>query len=195
MNTISGNTLFIIALRSVATLTLVAALFGCKNNLDEIARLNQPDTVPVMYAREVSISESEMGRVKYTLTAPELRRYELPEGAVIRFPQGFRVIFFDSLNPDSIRTEITAEYGINNEMAKTMEAHRNVMVTNYIKQEKLATELLIWNQNTKRVTSDKMVTITTPDKILYGEGMEADENFNKWMIRKPRGEMYINEDQ
>lgn len=195
MNTISGNTLFIIALRSVATLTLVAALFGCKNNLDEIARLNQPDTVPVMYAREVSISESEMGRVKYTLTAPELRRYELPEGAVIRFPQGFRVIFFDSLNPDSIRTEITAEYGINNEMAKTMEAHRNVMVTNYIKQEKLSTELLIWNQNTKRVTSDKMVTITTPDKILYGEGMEADENFNKWMIRKPRGEMYINEDQ
>lgn len=195
MNTISGNTLFNIALRSVATLTLVAALFGCKNNLDEIARLNQPDTVPVMYAREVSISESEMGRVKYTLTAPELRRYELPEGAVIRFPQGFRVIFFDSLNPDSIRTEITAEYGINNEMAKTMEAHRNVMVTNYIKQEKLSTELLIWNQNTKRVTSDKMVTITTPDKILYGEGMEADENFNKWMIRKPRGEMYINEDQ
>ncbi len=195
MNTISGNTLFNIALRSVATLTLVAALFGCKNNLDEIARLNQPDTVPVMYAREVSISESEMGRVKYTLTAPELRRYELPEGAVIRFPLGFRVIFFDSLNPDSIRTEITAEYGINNEMAKTMEAHRNVMVTNYIKQEKLSTELLIWNQNTKRVTSDKMVTITTPDKILYGEGMEADENFNKWMIRKPRGEMYINEDQ
>lgn len=195
MNTISGNTLFNIALRSVATLTLVAALFGCKNNLDEIARLNQPDTVPVMYAREVSISESEMGRVKYTLTAPELRRYELPEGAVIRFPLGFRVIFFDSLNPDSIRTEITAEYGINNEMAKTMEAHRNVVVTNYIKQEKLNTELLLWNQNTKRVTSDKMVTITTPDKILYGEGMEADENFNKWMIRKPRGEMYINEDQ
>jgi hypothetical protein len=40
-----------------------------------------------------------------------------------------------------------------------------------------------------------MVTITTPDKILYGEGMEADEKFYNWTIKKPRGEMYINEDQ
>ncbi|MEA5108973.1 Lipopolysaccharide export system protein LptC [bioreactor metagenome] len=195
MKSFSGNTLFKITLRSVATFTLVAALFGCKNDPGEIARLNQPDTIATMYAKEVSISESEQGRIKYTLTAPVLRRYESPEGAVIRFPEGFRVIFYDSLNPEKVRTEITADYGINNEMAKTMEAQRNVVVTNYLKNEKLNTEHLIWNQNTKRVNSDKMVTITTPDKILYGEGMEADEKFYNWTIKKPRGEMYINEDQ
>ncbi|HOP12832.1 MAG TPA: LPS export ABC transporter periplasmic protein LptC, partial [Lentimicrobium sp.] len=110
-------------------------------------------------------------------------------------PEGFRVIFYDSLNPEQVRTEITADYGINNEMAKTMEARRNVVVTNYLKNEKLNTEHLIWDQNTKRVNSDVMVTITTPDKILYGEGMEADEKFYNWIIKKPRGEMYINEDQ
>ncbi|HPF64724.1 LPS export ABC transporter periplasmic protein LptC [Lentimicrobium sp.] len=195
MKSLSRNTLFIITLKSVATFTLVAALFGCKNDLSEVARLNQPDTMATMYAKEVSISESEQGRIKYTLTAPVLRRYESPEGALIRFPEGFRVIFYDSLNPEQVRTEITADYGINNEMAKTMEARRNVVVTNYLKNEKLNTEHLIWDQNTKRVNSDVMVTITTPDKILYGEGMEADEKFYNWIIKKPRGEMYINEDQ
>ncbi|HRW69332.1 LPS export ABC transporter periplasmic protein LptC [Lentimicrobium sp.] len=195
MKSLSRNTLFIITLKSVATFTLVAALFGCKNDLSEVARLNQPDTMATMYAKEVRISESEQGRIKYTLTAPVLRRYESPEGALIRFPEGFRVIFYDSLNPEQVRTEITADYGINNEMAKTMEARRNVVVTNYLKNEKLNTEHLIWDQNTKRVNSDVMVTITTPDKILYGEGMEADEKFYNWIIKKPRGEMYINEDQ
>jgi len=195
VKSLSRNTLFIITLKSVATFTLVAALFGCKNDLSEVARLNQPDTMATMYAKEVSISESEQGRIKYTLTAPVLRRYESPEGALIRFPEGFRVIFYDSLNPEQVRTEITADYGINNEMAKTMEARRNVVVTNYLKNEKLNTEHLIWDQNTKRVNSDVMVTITTPDKILYGEGMEADEKFYNWIIKKPRGEMYINEDQ
>jgi LPS export ABC transporter protein LptC len=195
VKSLSRNTLFIITLKSVATFTLVAALFGCKNDLSEVARLNQPDTMATMYAKEVRISESEQGRIKYTLTAPVLRRYESPEGALIRFPEGFRVIFYDSLNPEQVRTEITADYGINNEMAKTMEARRNVVVTNYLKNEKLNTEHLIWDQNTKRVNSDVMVTITTPDKILYGEGMEADEKFYNWIIKKPRGEMYINEDQ
>jgi LPS export ABC transporter protein LptC len=195
VKSLSRNTLFIITLKSVATFTLVAALFGCKNDLSEVARLNQPDTMATMYAKEVRISESEQGRIKYTLTAPVLRRYESPEGALIRFPEGFRVIFYDSLNPVQVRTEITADYGINNEMAKTMEARRNVVVTNYLKNEKLNTEHLIWDQNTKRVNSDVMVTITTPDKILYGEGMEADEKFYNWIIKKPRGEMYINEDQ
>ena len=154
MKSLSRNTLFIITLKSVATFTLVAALFGCKNDLSEVARLNQPDTMATMYAKEVSISESEQGRIKYTLTAPVLRRYESPEGALIRFPEGFRVIFYDSLNPEQVRTEITADYGINNEMAKTMEARRNVVVTNYLKNEKLNTEHLIWDQNTKRVNSD-----------------------------------------
>ena len=40
-----------------------------------------------------------------------------------------------------------------------------------------------------------MVTITTPDKILYGEGMESDESFYNWVIKKPRGEMYLNDNE
>lgn len=181
--------------KSVAVAFAVATLFSCSNDLKEVTRLNKPDTMPTMFAREVTITESESGRIRYNLTAPILKRYESTQGAIIKFPAGFKVVFYDSLQPDKIRTEITAEYGINNERKKTMEAHSNVVVINYLKGEKLNTELLVWDQITKKVFSEKFVTITTPDKILYGEGMESDENFERWTIRKPRGEMYINEDQ
>ena len=180
-------------LQSVAVISLAATLCNCSNSLDEVARLNQPDTIPVMHARDVKISESESGRLKYTLTAPILNQYNEQGGTVLKFPEGFRVIFFDSLNPSVIRTEITADYGINNEGRRLMEASRNVVVINYLKDEKLNTEHLVWDQNSKKVSSDKMVTITTKDKILYGEGMVSDENFYNWTIKKPRGEMYIND--
>jgi LPS export ABC transporter protein LptC len=181
--------------KSVAIVSM-AALLSCNNDLREVNRLNQPDTTPTMFARDVSIAESEFGRIKYNLTSPYLKRYEIPgKGSSTIFPSGFRVVFFDSLRPDKIRTEITAEYGLDDESNRRMEAKTNVIVINHLKGEKLNTERLVWDKNKRKVYSDKFVTITTADKIIYGEGMESDEKFERWSIKKPRGEMYINESQ
>lgn len=180
-----------IILQSVAVFIVTATLCCCTNSIEEVERLNQPDTLPDMYAKNVSISESENGRIKYTLTAPLLRRYDEDGKIITRFPEGFKVVLFDSLDPGKVRTQITAEYGVNNEDKRIMEASRNVIIINFLKDEKLNTEYLIWDQNLKMVSTNKMVTITTPDKILYGEGMESDETFYNWVIKKPRGEMYI----
>ncbi len=186
------------SLISKAVTPLLLFLFvatGCKNDIDEVNRLNENDTIPTMYAKDVSIAQSESGFLKYNLTAPLLFRYETKEGVVVKFPEGFKVVFFDSINPDKIRTEITARYGINKETQKIMEARSDVVVINHLKSEQLNTEQLIWDQNTRKVFSDVFVKITTPDRILYGDGMQSDEAFNHWRIRKPRGEMYVNENQ
>lgn len=174
---------------------LFIAFAGCSNDLDDVKRVNAQDTIPVMYARNVNIAQSESGHLKYNLTAPVLYRYESAKGATIKFPEGFKVIFFDSLNPNKIRTEITAKYGINREFEKIMEAKSDVVVINRLKGEQLNTEHLVWDQNSHKVFSNVFVKITTPDKILYGEGLQSDEKFNHWRIRKPRGEMYVNENQ
>lgn len=172
-----------------------ALITSCKNDIEDVKRLAGQDSIPVMYAKNVSISESERGHIKYHLTAPVLYRYETKKGATIKFPEGFKVVFYDSINPDKVRTEISAKYGINKETDKIMEAKEDVVVINRLKGEQLNTEHLIWNQNTKKVFSDVFVKITTPDKILYGDGMQSDEAFNHWRIKKPRGEMYVNENQ
>lgn len=175
---------------------MATTLFSCTNDMEEIKRLAVvDDTIPSMYARDVSIIQSENGHLKYILSAPLLQRYESKTGPTIVFEEGFKVVFYDSLNPEVVRTEITAKYGINKESEKIMEAKSDVIVINHLKKEQLNTEHLVWNQVTKKVFSDVFVKITTPDKILYGEGMESDETFNRWSIRKPRGEMYINENQ
>jgi len=37
----------------------------------------------------------------------------------------------------------------------------------------------------------KFVSITTTTEIIYGEGMEANENFTDWKIMNPRGTFYL----
>lgn len=174
---------------------IAVTLISCNNDIEEVRRLSAEDTIPTMYAKDVSIAQSESGHLKYNLTAPVLYRYETKKGTKVVFPQGFKVVFFDSLNPEKIRTEITAKYGINKETEKIMEAKSDVVVVNHLKGEQLNTEHLVWNQNTKKVFSDLFVKITTPDKILYGDGMQSDETFNHWRIHKPRGEMYVKDNQ
>lgn len=181
--------------KSVAVIVLTATLFSCTNDIEDVKRIAKEDTIPTMYAVNVSIAQSENGNLKYNLTAPLLQRFENMKGATIIFPKGFKVVFFDSINPGIIRTEITANYGINRESERIMEAKSDVVVVNNLKGEKLNTEHLVWNQITKTVYSSKFVKITTKDKILYGEGMQSDESFSRWRISKPRGEMYINENQ
>ena len=67
-----------------------------------------------------------------------------------------------------------------------MEAKRNVVVVNE-KGEKLNTEHLIWEEEGDRITSDAFVKITTADEILMGEGLESNQSFTKYRIKKIKG--------
>ncbi len=50
----------------------------------------------------------------------------------------------------------------------------NVHVQN-LKGEKFDTELLYWDQNKKRVYSDRRVRIEQPDQVIYAIGFESNE--------------------
>lgn len=75
-----------------------------------------------------------------------------------------------------------------------MEVKNDVVVVNE-KGERLNTEHLIWDEKTRRIYTDVFVKITTPDKVFYGDGLDADDSFMKWVIKKPRGTFYVNTDE
>ena len=55
------------------------------------------------------------------------------------------------------------------------------------KNETLSTEELIWNNKTRRITSDKFVKIQTADEIIYGDGLDANEDMTNYRIKKISG--------
>ena len=186
----SGRVLKNLTFYSIITL-LVIMLFSCENDMAVVHEMTRRDTLPVVTSYNINVHYSEKGRTQFIMKAPVASIYT-GHDQYQEFNEGFHVTFYDSLM--NVTSELLADYGINYDRKKIMEARYNVVVINHEKNEKLNTEHLVWDQNAKKIFSDVFVKISTPGDILYGEnGFEADESFNNWVIRKTSGEFEINE--
>jgi LPS export ABC transporter protein LptC len=100
------------------------------------------------------------------------------------FTEGLKVDFYN----DSLRVTswLTANYGIRYESDGKTVLKNDVQVLNE-NNEHLSTEELIWDERKHIIYTEKFVKITTPDQVIYGEGMEADEQLTTYRIKKPQG--------
>jgi LPS export ABC transporter protein LptC len=94
------------------------------------------------------------------------------------------VEFFD----DTLNVEST----MNARYARYYEEQGNILVRDSIvvvnkKGERLNTEELVWNEKLRRFYTEKFVRITTPTQTMYGDGLEANEDFSWYQIKNPKG--------
>ncbi len=165
---------------------------ACENDVKTVNMLTVSDTLAVEIITDIEMVQSEGGVLSFILTGPLLERYDSDDPYIV-FPNGVKIIFYDSL--ENIRSELSANYGISYEKKKMMEAKNDVVVINHQKNERLNTERLIWDRKKKLITSDVFVKITSKDKTIYGEnGMEADEKFESWKLKKVRGDILVKDD-
>ncbi len=169
----------------------ILLLFSCKNKLEDINAITFVDTLPVESGKNVETIYSDSAKIQAIIKAP-VYKYYMGKNPYHEMPQGINVVFYDSAM--RVKTHLTSKYAIKYDKKDVMEAKNDVVVVNE-KGEQLNTEQLIWDEKTKRIYTDVFVKITTADKIFYGEGMDADESFIKWVIKKPRGTFYINTDK
>lgn len=174
-------------------LLLIMSAVSCSNDPEEVRKMTRHDTLPQQQAEDVKMYYSEYGDVIFELFSPKVETYQSDNPRTV-FPEGLTVVFYDSTGT-TVESKLTANYGIKNEKEKHMVVRGNVVVNNFEKNERLNTEELIWDQRQKRIYTDKFVTITTEEQVLYGEeGMESDEAFNSWTIKKLKGKMEIEEE-
>ncbi len=124
-------------------------------------------------------------KVKGKLRAPFMLRYQRLDSPYAEFPRTLHVDFFN----DSMATEsqLDALYGKYLQNQDKVYLRDSVVVKNLIKHDTLHCKYLWWDQHTERFTTDDSVRIYTPDKTLYGTGMEADQNFRWYTIKHLTG--------
>ena len=71
-----------------------------------------------------------------------------------------------------------------------MTVKNEVIVVN-IKGDTLRTESLVWDEKTNKINTTDNVKITTPDEIIYGEGLESNTAFSEYKIYKITGILSI----
>lgn len=106
------------------------------------------------------------------------------------YPNEVRVFFFDKLgnNSTTLRSDSARYIRIRN----VYHIMGRVLINNQIKHETLATDELYWNPDTKRIYTDKPVDVKTPENILHGIGMDSNQDFTEYTIRKVTGTVKVN---
>ena len=174
--------------KSIAGLIGLAMLFACAPDINTIEAITKSDDLALETARNIRIVYSSNAQLQMIMEAPTMRRIG-GEKPYMELPDGFLMIFYDSIMQES--TRISANYAIQYEHDQLIDARNDVVVENMETGEKLNTEQLIWDQKNEIIYTEKFVKITTEDEILYGDGFHSDDRFTSWVIKRPRGIFYL----
>ena len=148
--------------------------------------------MPFETTRNAVLVYSDSAIIKLRLTAGKVDNYISGEKPYTEFTEGVEMIFY---NDDMTReSQLTADHAIHYQKSGKMEAKNNVIVINK-KGEMLNTEHLIWDENEHMINTEEFVKITTADEIIYGDGLEANEDFTQYKIKNIKGTIQINEEE
>lgn len=181
---------------SIATVILaVVMLFlsascskGKKPTTDAITNR---DSVPVMVTRDVSTYISDSGVVRYKIIADEWQVFDRLDPSMWTFEQG---VYLEKFNNDlSIEATIVADTAYYYDKEELWELRGNVHIENE-QDEQFDTQLLFWNQKTKRVYSDLFIRIRQQKRIITGIGFTSNQDFTRYTIKQTKGIFPIKEE-
>lgn len=180
------------SIQQISILVLATGmLFSCENSKQEIERISYNEDLPDETTKDAVIRYSDSAKVKMVLTAPIIDRYLKQVDPYTEMTEGLHVVFYT--DSGSVDTDITANYAKHLPEQNIIEAENNVIVKN-ADGDVLNTEQLTWDIGQKRIISDAFVKITTADEIIYGDGLESNQEFTKYRIKNIKGIISVDEE-
>ncbi len=157
---------------------------SCANNKDHIKQIKDYESLQEDRASDVTILYSEKALVKANLFASEFVRNENARPPYTELRKKVRVIFYD--DQKKVKSTLYAKY------ARMYEHNKNVIIRDSIviinqKGEQLKTEELVWNEQLRKFFTNKPVQIKTATQMIYGNGLEANEDFSYYQITQIKG--------
>ncbi len=171
----------------MATAFAVAfVVFSCKGKLSEAEHLDLDET-PVQTIENMFFVQTENGIVKNRIEAPVMERYDNDSMAVELFPEGVKVYGYEEGN--KLESIIVAKAARHDKFKKTGEekwgAYGDVVIRNVIKQERMETDTLYWDQAKHEIFTHCYVKMSSPQGYMQGYGMRSDEMARNAIILRP----------
>jgi LPS export ABC transporter protein LptC len=190
--TFLGNNYCSNTLKIIQGILLLFLFVGCKNKTSDINKLMIKSIPQEDKAEDVVLIYSEGGKVKGRLFSKEFIRNEVAKPSYIDMKKGLKVEFYN--DSAVVTSTVTARYGRYYEQAQNILLRDSIVIVNK-KGERLATEELVWNQKLHKIYTEKFVRITTPTQVMYGDGLEANEDFSWYQITNIKGVMQVDKSE
>lgn len=168
---------------------LAAMLFlGCTNELEKI-RFDETEDIPVAITKDVILLYSDSARLISRLQAP-LRNDFIGKNPRSEFPEGISISFFDKNQKP--HTQLKADFGIIWQQSGTLNFYGHVELKSQ-NGSILKTEELTWDNKLKKIYTHRPIEILDEGRLLTGQGLVANENFEEYIILIPTGTFSIKE--
>ncbi len=158
-------------------------IFGCQNESDIDNLLKKEISLDIEKGKGIKMVYSDSAQVKLIVEAPEMIRSTEFGQQKDYFPAGIFVEFIGS--DQKAFSWLEANEAVREENSGKIFAKGRVVFENN-KDQKLETPELIWDEQAKKVYTDKIVRITEPSRgdTTYGFGFSANQEFTIFEIKK-----------
>jgi LPS export ABC transporter protein LptC len=143
---------------------------------------------PLTAAEEIEMLYTEKDIIKLKMKAKKID--DLQNGDR-EFPEGVYIEFFDETG--KLTSTLQANQAYYFKQDNKWRGRGKVEVKNIEKNEQLNTEELFWKPETKKIFTDKFVTIKLQTEILYGTGLNAAQDLSTYTITNPEGVFDVKE--
>jgi LPS export ABC transporter protein LptC len=157
----------------------MATLPSCRESVDPSAMAAYEG--PINSAMDIHILHSDSAVLRSEITAP--KQLEFANGN-LEFPEGIDIQLFNVNG--QLETTLRADRGFFMRDQNLYRGEGDVQVKNLSKDQRLQTEEIFWNQAEKKIYTEKFVTIQERQTIFNGTGMEADDSFSNYRLKKVR---------
>jgi LPS export ABC transporter protein LptC len=144
---------------------------------------------PITEGEQVQLLYVEHDVLKLKVNAKKIQEFVSGDR---EFPEGLYMEFYDETG--KITSTLKANHAYYFEKENQWRGRGNVEVKNLESNEQLNSEELFWKPDSKRIFTEKFVTIRQQNDIIYGTGLDAAQDLSDYRISHPEGEIAIDEE-
>lgn len=181
-----------LSLRHFLPVFSITALWACFDTRQAAVKYLETtdDKLPFAETFDAEMIYSDSGFIRARLITPLIQDFNEKEGPLRTMPKGLTVYFF---NPEGNASgTLRADSGVMYGYKDLVSTFGRVRFINENKEE-LLSEALHFNTRTFELYTESFVTLRRGAEVMYGQGLEATDNFARLRIRKPMGEFFVEE--
>lgn len=170
----------------ILVISATVMLSGCKNDLDKV-KVEFGDDIPVAITRDFISLYSDSGIVILQIEAP-LRNDYMKDEFYSELPEGIKMTFYNDRK--KVLAKLVADYALIK--GSSMQMSGNVKMESS-ENGILLTQSLYWNSQDKEITTTDPIEIRQNNKVLFGSGLWAKQDFSEYRILVPTGTFPISD--
>lgn len=167
---------------------IILGLNACVNDPAEVAAFQDRFDPRMEIATEVKIMYSDSAVLKVIVAAPTMHNFTDPGEQRQEFPDGLHVTFLDEQEDTS--STLVANWGVYLRRENRIVV-RDSVVWESVDLQRLETEELNWDEKEERIFTNKFVVLRQPDYLIYGYGLEADQDFENATVLQVSGRVPV----